>query len=63
MSRTLKIAFWATVIGQIILLLAFIAVKEDTLRSGTSVMPVASLMVVVAPEAQAKATNGSTSWA
>ena len=38
MSRTLKIAFWATVIGQIILLLAFIAVKENTLRSGTSVL-------------------------
>ena len=38
MSRTLKIAFWATVLGQIILLLAFIAVKENTLRSGTSVL-------------------------
>jgi len=38
MSRTLKIAFWATVAGQIILLLAFIAVKENTLRSGTSVL-------------------------
>ena len=38
MSRTLKIAFWATVIGQIILLLAFIAVKENTLRTGTSVL-------------------------
>ena len=38
MSRTLKIAFWATVLGQIILLLAFIAVKENTLRTGTSVL-------------------------
>ncbi|MCH7842272.1 MAG: GDYXXLXY domain-containing protein [Chloroflexi bacterium] len=34
----MKIAFWATVAGQIILLLAFIAVKENTLRSGTSVL-------------------------
>ncbi len=38
MSRSLKIAFWATVAGQIILLLAFIAVKENTLRTGTSVL-------------------------
>lgn len=38
MSLRLKIAFWATVAGQIILLLIFIAVKEDTLRSGTSVI-------------------------
>ena len=38
MSRTLKIAFWATVAGQIILLLAFIAVKENTVRTGTSVL-------------------------
>nr|MBC8281388.1 GDYXXLXY domain-containing protein [Chloroflexota bacterium] len=38
MSLPLKIAFWATVAGQIILLLSFIAVKEDTLRSGTSVL-------------------------
>jgi uncharacterized membrane-anchored protein len=38
MSLPLKIAFWATVAGQIILLLAFIAFKEDTLRSGTSVL-------------------------
>ncbi len=38
MSLPLKIAFWATVAGQIILLLSFIAVKEDTLRSGTSVI-------------------------
>ena len=38
MSRSLKTAFWATVAGQIILLLAFIAVKENTLRTGTSVL-------------------------
>ena len=38
MSLPLKIAFWATVAGQIILLLAFIAVKEDVLRSGTTVL-------------------------
>ena len=38
MSLPLKIAFWATVAGQIILLLAFIGVKENTLRSGTSVL-------------------------
>ena len=38
MSRLLKIAFWVTIAGQIILLLAFIAVKENTLRSGTSVL-------------------------
>ena len=38
MSRTLKIAFWATVAGQIILLLVFIGFKENTLRSGTSVL-------------------------
>ncbi|MCH7737389.1 MAG: GDYXXLXY domain-containing protein [Chloroflexi bacterium] len=38
MSRSLKVAFWATVAGQIILLLAFIAVKENTLRTGTSVL-------------------------
>jgi azurin len=38
MSRTFKIAFWATVMGQIILLLAFIAVKENTLRTGTTVL-------------------------
>lgn len=37
MSRAMKFAFWATVAGQIILLLAFIAVKENTLRSGTTV--------------------------
>jgi len=37
-SRSLKIAFWATVAGQIILLLAFIAVKENTLLTGTSVL-------------------------
>ncbi|MDA1270246.1 MAG: GDYXXLXY domain-containing protein [Chloroflexi bacterium] len=34
----MKIAFWATVAGQIILLLAFIGVKENTLRTGTSVL-------------------------
>ncbi|MDA1128222.1 MAG: GDYXXLXY domain-containing protein [Chloroflexi bacterium] len=34
----MKIAFWATVAGQIILLVAFIAVKENTLRTGTSVV-------------------------
>ncbi len=38
MSLPLKIAFWATVAGQIILLLAFIGVKENTLRTGTSVL-------------------------
>ena len=38
MSFPLKIAFWATVAGQIILLLAFISVKENTLRTGTSVL-------------------------
>ncbi len=38
MNLPLKIAFWATVAGQIILLLTFIAFKEDTLRSGTSVL-------------------------
>ncbi len=38
MSRLMKIAFWATVAGQIILLVAFIAVKENTLRTGTSVL-------------------------
>lgn len=38
MSLPLKIAFWATVAGQIILLLSFIVIKEDTLRSGTSVL-------------------------
>ena len=38
MSRSLKIAFWATVAGQIILLLAFVGVKEVTLRSGTTVV-------------------------
>ncbi|MCH2510067.1 MAG: GDYXXLXY domain-containing protein [Dehalococcoidia bacterium] len=38
MSRRLKFAFWATVMGQVILLLAFIAVKENTLRSGTSIL-------------------------
>ena len=38
MSGILKIAFWATVAGQIVLLLAFIAVKENTLHTGTSVL-------------------------
>ncbi len=38
MSLPIKIAFWATVAGQIILMLAFIAVKENTLRTGTSVL-------------------------
>ena len=38
MSGLMKIAFWATVAGQIILLLAFIGVKENTLRTGTSVL-------------------------
>ena len=38
MSSLMKIAFWATVAGQIVLLLAFIAVKENTLRTGTSVL-------------------------
>ena len=38
MSLPLKLAFWATVAGQIILLLAFIAIKENTLRTGTSVL-------------------------
>lgn len=38
MSGILKSAFWATVAGQIILLLAFIAIKENTLRTGTSVL-------------------------
>ena len=38
MSLPLKIAFWVTVAGQIILLLTFIAFKEDTLRSGISVL-------------------------
>ncbi|PKB71616.1 MAG: hypothetical protein BZY87_04430 [SAR202 cluster bacterium Io17-Chloro-G6] len=38
MSHFMKIAFWATVAGQIILLAAFIAVKENTLRTGTSVL-------------------------
>ena len=38
MSHLMKIAFWATVAGQIILLVAFIAVKENTLRTGTSVV-------------------------
>ena len=38
MSKLMKIAFWATVAGQIILLVAFIAVKENTLRTGTSVL-------------------------
>ena len=38
MSRSLKIAFWATVAGQMILLLAFISVKEDILRTGTTVV-------------------------
>ncbi|NQW23876.1 MAG: GDYXXLXY domain-containing protein [SAR202 cluster bacterium] len=38
MSLYMKIAFWATVAGQIILLLAFVAYKENTLRSGTSVL-------------------------
>jgi hypothetical protein len=30
MSGLMKIAFWVTVLGQIALLLAFIAVKEDS---------------------------------
>ena len=34
----MKAAFWATVAGQVILLVAFIAVKENTLRTGTSVL-------------------------
>lgn len=38
MRRSLKIAFWVTVAGQIILLLAFISVKEDILRTGTTVV-------------------------
>lgn len=38
MSLPLKLAFWATVAGQIILLLAFIAIKENTLRTGTNVL-------------------------
>ena len=38
MSLPLKIAFWATVAGQIVLLLAFIAIKENTLGTGTSVL-------------------------
>ena len=38
MSGLMKIAFWVTVLGQIALLLAFIAVKEDILRSRTSVV-------------------------
>jgi len=38
MSLPLKLAFWATVVGQIILLLAFIAIKENTLRTGASVL-------------------------
>mgnify|MGYP001307686700 CR=1 FL=1 len=38
MSLRLKLAFWATVAGQIILLLAFIVIKENTLRTGTSVL-------------------------
>ena len=38
MSGLMKIAFWATVAGQIILLIAFIAVKENVLRTGTSVV-------------------------
>ena len=38
MSLPLKLAFWATVAGQIILLLAFIAIKENTLRTGASVL-------------------------
>ena len=38
MSRPLKIAFWATITGQIILLLAFVSVKEDILRTGTTVV-------------------------
>ena len=38
MRRSLKIAFWATVTGQIILLLAFVSVKEDILRTGTTVV-------------------------
>lgn len=38
MSRLLKIAFWATVAGQIILLLAFVGVKENALRTGTTVL-------------------------
>ena len=38
MSRLMKIAFWATVAGQIILLIAFIGVKENVLRTGASVL-------------------------
>lgn len=38
MSRPLKIAFWATVAGQLILLLAFVGYKENIIRSGTSVV-------------------------
>ena len=38
MSFPMKIAFWVTVAGQIILLLAFIGVKENVLRTGTTVL-------------------------
>lgn len=38
MSLYMKIAFWATVAGQIILLLAFVGYKENVLRTGTSVL-------------------------
>ena len=38
MSHPLKIAFWAIVAGQIVLLIAFIGIKENTLRTGTSVL-------------------------
>ena len=38
MSGLMKIAFWVTVAGQIALLVAFIAVKENVLRTGTSVV-------------------------
>ena len=38
LSRSWKIAFWVSVAGQIILLLAFVSVKEDILRTGTTVV-------------------------
>ncbi len=38
MSLPMKIAFWVTVAGQIILLLAFIGVKENVLRTGATVL-------------------------
>ena len=38
LNRSLKIACWATITGQIVLLLAFVGVKEDILRTGTTVV-------------------------